>query len=90
MNINSNLGREEALQSSAVMEEIAAGTGSAFVHNNNDFDGGFARVAAPGPAVLLRFVENFDARDGRVVHNWFEGQVEFALRRGLEMIEDLG
>ena len=83
MNINSNLGREEALQSSAVMEEIAAGTGSAFVHNNNDFDGGFARVAAPGPAVLLRFVENFDARDGRVVHNRFKVKLSLPCAEGL-------
>ncbi len=53
MNINSNLGREEALQSSAVMEEITAGSGGAFVHNSNDFDGGFARLAAPPAFVYL-------------------------------------
>ena len=53
MNLNSNLAREEALQSSAVMEEITAGTGGAFVHNSNDFDGGFARLAAPPAFVYL-------------------------------------
>jgi VWFA-related protein len=56
MNLNSNLGREEALQSSAAMEEITAGTGGAFVHNSNDFDGGFARLAAsPAFVYLLGF-----------------------------------
>jgi VWFA-related protein len=56
MNINSNLAREEALQSSAVMEEITAGTGGALVHNSNDFDGGFARLAAlPAFVYLLGF-----------------------------------
>jgi VWFA-related protein len=51
--INSNLARQEALQSSAVMEEMAAGTGGAFVHNTNDFDGGFTRLAAPPAFVYL-------------------------------------
>ena len=56
MNINSNLAREEALQSSAVMEVITAGTGGALVHNSNDFDGGFARLAAlPAFVYLLGF-----------------------------------
>jgi len=53
MNINSNLARQEALQSSAVMEEITGGTGGAFIHNTNDFDGGFARLAAPPAFVYL-------------------------------------
>ncbi len=51
--INSSLARQEALQSSAVMEEMAAGTGGAFVHNTNDFDGGFTRLAAPTAFVYL-------------------------------------
>lgn len=54
--INSNLARQEALESSAVMEEMAAGTGGAFVHNTNDFDGGFTRLAAsPAFVYLLGF-----------------------------------
>jgi VWFA-related protein len=55
-NINSDLARQAALQSSAVMEEMAAGTGGAFVHNTNDFDGGFERLATlPAFVYLLGF-----------------------------------
>ena len=39
---------------------------------------------------LLRFVDDFDARDGGVVHDRLKGDVKLALRGGLQVRKGLG
>ena len=43
-----------------------------------------------GAELLMRFVQDFDSRDGRVVHNWLKGNVELTLRGRLQVVKGLG
>jgi VWFA-related protein len=60
---------QEALANDDVMSELADATGGTFVHNNNDFEGGFRRLATPpGYSYLLAFSPQNMKFDGRF-HN---------------------
>jgi VWFA-related protein len=56
---------EDAMASSSVLAEMAAGTGGTFVQNTNDFDGGFRRLAtAPDYVYMLGFAPENLKPDG--------------------------
>jgi VWFA-related protein len=45
--------QQEAIATSGVLEEMAAGTGGTFIENTNDFDGGFRRLATPPEYIYM-------------------------------------
>jgi VWFA-related protein len=57
--------QQEALAVGDTLAELAAGTGGAFIQNNNDFDAGFRRLAsAPAYIYLLGFTPDNLKSDG--------------------------
>ena len=57
--------QQEAIATSDVLAEMAAGTGGTFIENNNDFDAGFRRLAsAPEYIYLLGFTPDNLKSDG--------------------------
>jgi VWFA-related protein len=57
--------QQEAMASSAVLAEMAAGTGGTFIQNTNDFDGGFRRLAtAPEYVYMIGFAPENLKPDG--------------------------
>jgi VWFA-related protein len=51
--IRSEYRRQEALANEGIMEELTSGTGGTFIHDSNDFNGGFRRLATPPEYVYM-------------------------------------
>jgi VWFA-related protein len=63
--MKADLDRDAAKDDSKVMQELAAATGGAFVHNTNDLEGGFRHLTTPAEySYLLGFVPGNLKPDG--------------------------
>ncbi len=66
---HANFALQEQSEQSAVLGELADGTGGGYFHNNNDLEGGFQRLAsAPAYSYLLGFTPLKASYDGKY-HN---------------------
>jgi len=63
--VKAALDRDEAVDDSKVLQELAAATGGSFVHNTNDLEDGFRRLTTlPEYSYLLGFVPETLKADG--------------------------
>jgi VWFA-related protein len=63
--LKSDFDRDAAKDNSNVMQELSAATGGAFIHNTNDLEDGFRRLATlPDYSYLLGFVPENLKPDG--------------------------